>query len=133
MICRGHGSATIHHCQESSSVPAQEGQRLRANSFATNIDDTWRRMIVNEDCERKARRLTALLKFLRRGVVANQVFEEGQDVLSILNDFLKNGAKLRGAHGFLVPFCEYRGGNLYVPTQFLRGMSAQKKAVENRR
>ena len=81
-------------------------------------------MIVNDDRVSEARKLTELLQFLRGGVVANQIFEDSQDVLSVLHDFFEHGAKFRGAHGFLIPFREYRSGDLDVPAQFFGGMAA---------
>ena len=83
-------------------------------------------MIVNDDWVSEARKLTELLKFLRGRVVTDQIFEDGQDVLPILNDLFQDGAKLRGAHGFLVPFRQNGRGNLYVAAQLFGRMSAQK-------
>jgi hypothetical protein len=62
--------------------------------------------------------------------VADQIFENGEDVLSILHDFFKDGPQLGSADGFLVPFGENRGGDLDIAAQFFGGMAAQKKAVE---
>src|ERR1700683_4309084 len=47
-----------------------------------------------------------LLKPLRGGVVADKVLENCEDVLAILHDALEQRAKLRLAHGFLIPLRE---------------------------
>src|ERR1700677_4009598 len=90
-------------------------------------------MIVNDDWASEARKLTELLQFLRGGVVANQIFEDSQDVLSVLHDCIEHGPRSRGAHGFLIPFRENRSRDLDVPAQFCGGIAAEKQAVNKRR
>jgi hypothetical protein len=73
---------------------------------------------------------TQLLEFLGGGVVADQIFENGEDVLAILHDFFKDGPQLGSADGFLVPFGQDGGGDLDIAAQFFGGVAAQKEAVE---
>jgi hypothetical protein len=74
-----------------------------------------------------------LLKFLRRGIVANEVFEDRQDMLTVLNDSLQHGAKLRSTHRFLIPLRQNSRGNLYVPPQLVGRMAAQEQAIKKSR
>ena len=71
-----------------------------------------------------------LLELLIGGIVADQIFEDGEDMLSVQHNFFEDGTKFRSAHGFLVPFGEDGGGHLNVATQFIGGMTAKKQAVE---
>lgn len=70
--------------------------------------------------------LRELLEFLRGGVVADQVFENGQNVLAILHDALEHRPQLGFADRFAVPFREDRWRHLYILPQFFRRMSAQE-------
>jgi hypothetical protein len=54
------------------------------------------------------------LQALRSGIVAEQIFENCQDVLAILDNAFQNGTKLRLALGFAIPFGEHRGGDANV-------------------
>jgi hypothetical protein len=71
-----------------------------------------------------------LLQTLRSGIVAEQIFENGEDVLAVLNDAFQDGAKLGLALGFAIPLCENGGGDANVASQFIGGMASQKEAVE---
>jgi hypothetical protein len=73
-----------------------------------------------------------LLKFLGGGVVADQIFKDGQDVLSIADDGLQDGTKLGLAHRFAVPFSENRCGDLNVLAQLFGRMATQEQAVKKR-
>jgi len=73
-----------------------------------------------------------LLQALRSGIVAEQIFENGQDVLAILDDAFQNRTKLGLAFGFAIPLREHRGGDADVAAQFVGGMAAQEKPVEKR-
>src|SRR5271156_2128266 len=77
------------------------------------------------ECER-----AGLLKFLSGGVVADQIFKDGQDVLAIADDGLEYGAKLGLAHRFAVPFGENRCGDLNILAQLFGRMATQEQAVK---
>jgi hypothetical protein len=62
--------------------------------------------------------------------VAEQIFENGEDVLAILNYAFQNGAKLGLALGFAIPLGENGGGYANVAAEFIGGMASQKEAVE---
>jgi hypothetical protein len=70
------------------------------------------------------------LQALRSGIVAEKIFENGEDVLAILNHAFQDGAKLRLALGFAIPLREDSGGYANVAAQFVGGVTAQKEAVE---
>ena len=72
-----------------------------------------------------------VLQTLRSGIVAEQIFENRQDVLAVLDDAFENRPKLRLAFGFAIPFGEHGGGDADVAAEFVGGMAAQKEAVEN--
>jgi hypothetical protein len=80
----------------------------------------------------KGRGALKLLQSLRSGIVAEQIFENGEDVLAVLDDAFQNRTKLRLALGFAVPLREHRGGDANVAAQFVSGMAAQEKAIEKR-
>ena len=75
-------------------------------------------------------KLLQLLQFLRRGIVDDQIFKEGENMLAVLHDPLKHRPQLRLANGFLIPLREYCRWNGYVPAQLLGGMAAQEQAVK---
>ena len=77
-------------------------------------------------------RFRKLLQALRSGIVAEEIFENGEDVLAILDDAFQNGAKLGLALGFAIPFGKHRGGDANVAAQFVGGMATKEKAVEKR-
>jgi len=79
------------------------------------------------ECER-----AGLLKFLGGGVVADQIFKDGQDVLSIADDGLQDGPELGLAHRFTVPLSENRCGDLDVLAQLFGRMATQEQAVKKR-
>lgn len=70
--------------------------------------------------------LRELLKLLRGGIVADQVFEDSEHVLAILYDAFENRPQLRLANRLAVPFREDRWRHLYIASQFFRRMSAQE-------
>jgi hypothetical protein len=81
---------------------------------------------------RLKRRGAKLLQTLRGGIVANQIFENREDVLAVLNHSFENRAKLRLTLRFAIPFGEDRCGDTNVAAEFISGMAAEKKAVKER-
>jgi hypothetical protein len=81
---------------------------------------------------KEGRELRRLLKFLRGRVVADQIFEDREDMLAVADDALEDGTKFGLLDGFLVPLRENASGNLDVFSKFFRGMSTKKQAVEKR-
>jgi len=77
-------------------------------------------------------RFRKLLQALRSGIVAEEIFENSQDVLAVLDDAFQNRTKLRLSLGFAIPFCEHRGGDANVAAEFVGGMAAKEKAIEKR-
>jgi hypothetical protein len=77
-------------------------------------------------------RSASLLQALHSGIVAEQIFENGEDVLAVLDDAFQNGTKLRLALGFAIPLGENRSGDANVAAQFVGGMAAKEKAIEER-
>ena len=77
-------------------------------------------------------RFRKLLQALRSGIVAEEIFENGEDVLAILDDAFQNRTKLGLALGFAIPLSKHRGGDANVAAQFVGGMATKEKAVEKR-
>jgi hypothetical protein len=73
-----------------------------------------------------------LLQTLRSGIVADQVFEDGKNVLAVLHDAFENRAELRLALGFAIPLCEDSRGNANIAAKFVSRVTAQEEAVEKR-
>lgn len=73
-----------------------------------------------------------LLQALRGGIVAEQIFENGEDVLAVLDDAFQNRTKLGLALGFAIPLGEHGGGYANIAAQFVGGMAAKEKAIEKR-
>jgi hypothetical protein len=74
-----------------------------------------------------------LLKALFLGIVANQIFENGEDMLAIAHDAFQQGTQRRLALRFAVPFGEHRCGHGNVAPKFLGGMTAQEQPIKKRR
>jgi hypothetical protein len=79
---------------------------------------------------RQRLRCVKLLEALRGGIVAEQIFENCEDVLAVLDDAFQNRTKLGLALGFAIPFSEHRGWHANVAAEFIGGVAAEKKAVE---
>jgi hypothetical protein len=75
----------------------------------------------------------ALLKFLRRSVVSEEIFEDGQDVLPVANDALQEWAKLRLTHCLAIPLGQDSRRNFDVASELLGRVSSKKEAVEKGR
>ena len=73
----------------------------------------------------------ALLQALRSGIVAEQIFENGQDVLAVLNDAFQNRTKFGSLGPRRSHSGEHRGGDANIPAEFVGGVAAQEKAAEN--
>jgi hypothetical protein len=71
-----------------------------------------------------------LLKALFGSVVAEQIIENGEDVLAVAENLFQAGAQLRLFHGFAIPLGKHGGGNLDIAAQLLGRMAAQKETVE---
>lgn len=76
---------------------------------------------------------SALLKFLRRSVVAEQILEDGQNILPVTNNALKQRAELRLADRLAIPLGQDRRRNFDVAPKLLGRVSAKKEAVEKSR
>ena len=61
-----------------------------------------------------------LLQTLRSGIVADQIFEDGENVLAVLHDAFENRAELRLAFCFAIPFREDSGGDANIAAEFVR-------------
>jgi len=77
-------------------------------------------------------RCAKLLQALGCGIVAEQIFENCEDVLAVLNDAFQHRTKLGLALGFAVPFGEDCGRDANIAAEFIGGVAAEKKAVEKR-
>ena len=75
-------------------------------------------------------RCAKLLQALRGGIVAEQIFENCEDVLAVLNDAFQDRTKLGLALGFAVPFSEHCGRDANVAAEFISRVAAEKKTVE---
>lgn len=73
-----------------------------------------------------------LLDLLGRDVVADEVFEDGQDVAAIFDDALEHRAEARLALGFAVPFGKYGGRYGDIPAKLFGFMATQEEAIEKR-
>src|SRR5208282_1769867 len=73
-----------------------------------------------------------LLELLRGGVVAHEIFEDGQNVAAIVDDSLEQRAQLRFAFALAVPLRQNCRRNLDVPPQFVRRVPAKKQAIKER-
>jgi hypothetical protein len=73
-----------------------------------------------------------LLQALRSGIVAEQIFENCEDVLAVLNDAFQHRTKLGLAFGFAVPFSEHCGRDANVAAEFIGRVATEKKTVKKR-
>ena len=93
-------------------------RRARPPSPAT--DEIRRsRSFESGNSRKQQRRNSQLLKFLRGGIVADQVLENCEDVLPVAQDTLEQGTQLRRVDGFFVPLSEHGGRNRNVAAQFV--------------
>ena len=75
-------------------------------------------------------RCAKLLQALGCGIVAEQIFENCEDVLAVLDDAFQHRTKLRLALGFAVPFSEHCGRDANVAAEFIGRVATEKKTVE---
>jgi hypothetical protein len=71
-----------------------------------------------------------LLQALRCGIVADQVFEDCEDVAAVAYDALQQGAEGRFVARLAVPLGQDGRGHLYIAPQFFRRVPAQEGAIE---
>ena len=71
-----------------------------------------------------------LLNALRLAVGSDQGIKNSQHVAPVIHHALENIFQLRIALGFAMPFGKNRAGHFNVAPQLVRGMAAQKQAVE---
>jgi len=71
-----------------------------------------------------------LLNALRLAVGSDQGIKNSKHVAPVIHHALENIFQLRVALGFAMPFGKNRAGHLNVAPQLVRGMAAQKQAVE---
>ena len=71
-----------------------------------------------------------LLQALRGGIVAEQIFENCEDVLAVLDDAFQDRTKLGLALAFAVPFSEDCGRDANVAAEFIGRVATEKKTVE---
>ena len=64
--------------------------------------------------------------------MADQIFENSEDVLAVLNHSFENRAKRGLALRFAIPLGEDRCGDANVAAEFVSRMAAEKEAVEKR-
>lgn len=62
--------------------------------------------------------------------MADQVFENGENVLAILNDLLEDAAQAWFALGLAIPFCKHSRRDSNIPPKFFRRMAAKKQSVK---
>ena len=62
--------------------------------------------------------------------MADQIFENCQNVLAVANHAFEQRTKARLAFRFAVPFGEHRGRHFNIAAKFFGGMTSQKKPVE---
>jgi hypothetical protein len=74
--------------------------------------------------------IATLLDFLRGGVVADEVFKNGQNVAAIFDDPFEHRAEARLALGFTVPFSKNGGGYGDIPAKLVGFVASQEEAVE---
>ena len=75
---------------------------------------------------RLKRRGAKLLQTLGGGIVADQIFENRENVLAVLNHSFQNRTKLRLALRFAIPFGKNRCGDANVAAEFVSRMAAEK-------
>ena len=75
---------------------------------------------------------STLLQSLLLGIVADEIFKNGEDVPAVAHDAFEKRPQGRLAHRFAVPLREDRGGHSNVAPEFIGGMAAQKEPVEKR-
>jgi len=73
-----------------------------------------------------------LLQRLLRGVVADEVFEDGQHVPAIIHDSFEQPTEVRLALRFAVPLGEDGRRDFDIAPQLLSGVAPQEKAIEKR-
>jgi len=73
-----------------------------------------------------------LLNALGLAIRTHQGVKNGQHVAPIIHHARKNISELRVMLGFAVPFGEDRRGDLDVPSQLVRRITAQEEAIEKR-
>lgn len=71
-----------------------------------------------------------LLHSLRRRIVVDEEFKNGEDMPTIKDHAVEQLAQLRLAGRFLIPLRQYGRGDFYIAPQFFRGVAAQKQAVK---
>ncbi|MGH9827370.1 MAG: hypothetical protein ACREDR_29425 [Blastocatellia bacterium] len=62
--------------------------------------------------------------------MADQVFENGEDMLAVPDNLLEEEAQTGLALGFAVPFCKHGGRDLNIPPKLFRRMATQKQTIE---
>jgi len=62
--------------------------------------------------------------------VADEIFEDSEDVLAVSNDALEHGTQLRLPNRFFVPLREHAGRNLNIFPEFIGGVTAEKEPVK---
>ena len=62
--------------------------------------------------------------------MADEIFENGQDVATIFDDPFEHRAKMRLPLGFTVPFGKNGGGDGDIPAKLFGLVAAQEEAVE---
>ena len=88
--------------------------------------------MVKEAIEAQENKVS-LLKLLRSRVVADEVLKNGQDVLAVADDALKQRTQLGIAPGFPVPFGQDGRGNFNVAAKFFGRVASQKQPIEEGR
>ena len=73
-----------------------------------------------------------LLNALGLAIRTHQGIKNGQHVAPIIHHARKNITELRVVLRFAVPFGEDRRGDLDVPSQLIRRITAQEEAIEKR-
>ena len=75
----------------------------------------------------------SLLKLLHSRVVADEVLENGQNVLPVADDALEQRTQLGITPGFPVPFGQDGRRNFNVATKFFGRVASQKQPIEEGR
>lgn len=108
----------VQGASESAAAP-RWGARLATQCDAR--EDGVNAASENNRCGSKG-----LLKLLRGGVVADQVFENCQDVPAIAHDAFEQRPQRGLALGLAVPLGQHRGRDSDIGAQFFDGVAAQE-------
>jgi hypothetical protein len=122
---------TSNNCPAPRTLKYYAGENRRtAPAYRTPIPDGITGNLVENRQETAGANM--LLNSLGRGVTANEVFENGQDMTAVFDDAFEHRAKVRLALRLAVPFGEHRGGYADVAAELFGLVATQKEAIKKR-